>query len=76
MEAEKAANAWITLARPGAEWWLATVNVKIHSHLNIEIEKLGVELPGYRLGDLSQAKQIAAPDGAPTGIDMAGVDHT
>ena len=74
-KAEKAVNAWITLTRPGPDWWLATLNVKNGSHLGIEIEKLGVDPPDYRLGDLSQAKQITAPDGTPTGIDMAGVDH-
>jgi hypothetical protein len=74
-KAEKAVNAWITLTRAGTEWWLATLNVKNGSHLGIEIEKLGVDLPDYRLGDLSQAKQITAPDGTPTEIDMAGVDH-
>ncbi|MCK1636497.1 hypothetical protein IVA95_02550 [Bradyrhizobium sp. 157] len=74
-KAEKAVNAWITITRPDPEWWLATLNLKNGSHLGIEIEKLGVDLPDYRLGDLSQAKQITAPDGKPTGIDMAGVDH-
>jgi hypothetical protein len=74
-KAEKAVNAWITLTRPGTEWWLATLNVKNGSHLGIEIEKLAVDLPDYRLGDLAQAKQITAPDGTPPGIDMAGVDH-
>lgn len=74
-KAEKAVNAWITLARSGAEWWLATLNVKNGSHLGIEIEKLGVDLPDYRLVDLSQAKQITALDGTPTAIDMAGVDY-
>jgi hypothetical protein len=74
-KAEKAVNAWITLARSGAEWWLATLNVKNGSHLDIDIEKLAVDLPDYRLGDLSQAKQITAPDSTPTGIDMGGVDH-
>ena len=74
-KAEKAVNAWITLARSSSEWWLATLNVKNGSHLDIEIEKLGVDLPDYRLGELSQAKQITAPDGTPAGFDMAGVDH-
>src|SRR3981081_2371268 len=74
-KAEKTVNAWITLTRPGTEWWLATLNVKNGSHLGIEIEKLGVDLPDYRLRDLSQAKHVTVPDGTPTGIDMAGVDH-
>lgn len=73
--AEKAVNAWITLTRSGTEWWLATLNVKNGSHLGIEIEKLGVDLPDYRLGDPSQAKQITAADGTPTGMDIADVDH-
>jgi hypothetical protein len=51
------------------------LNVKNGSHLGIEIEQLTVDLPDYRLGDLSQAKQIVAPDGTPTGIDVAGNDH-
>jgi hypothetical protein len=74
-KAEKAVNAWITLTRPSTEWWLATLNVKNGSHLGIEIAKLSVKLPDYRLGDLSQTKQITALDGTPTSIDMAGVDH-
>jgi len=73
-KAEKAVNAWITLTRPGTEWWLATLNVKNGSHLGIEIESLSVGLPDYRLGLLSQAKQIVT-DFKITGIDMAGVDH-
>jgi hypothetical protein len=74
-KAEKAVNAWVTLSRAGAEWWLGTLNVKNGSHLSIEIGKLAVKLPDYRLADLSQAKQIIAPDGTMTGIDLAGVDH-
>jgi hypothetical protein len=52
------------------------LNVRNGSHLGIEIEKLSVDLPDFRLGDLSQAKQISAPDGTVTGmIDMGGVAH-
>ena len=74
-KAEKAVNAWITVARAGTEWWLATLNVRNGSHLSIDVEKLGVGPSQYHLGDLSQAKQIVAADGTPTGIDMASVDH-
>jgi len=74
-KAEKAVNAWITLTRPSTEWWLATLNVKNGSHLGIEIEKLGVDLPDYRLGSIWQTKPITAPDGSPSGLDLAAVDH-
>jgi len=73
--AEKSVNAWITLARSGTEWWLATLNVRNGSHLSIEIEQLTVDLPDYRLGDLAQAKQIQSPSGEPTGIDLSANDH-
>jgi hypothetical protein len=75
-KAEKSVNAWITISRESAEWWLGTLNVKNGSHLGIEIEKLTVGLPDYRLGDIFQTKPLKSPDGAPTGmIDMASVAH-
>ncbi|MET3842244.1 hypothetical protein [Bradyrhizobium sp. OAE829] len=52
--AEKSVNAWITLARLNTEWWIATLNVKNASPLGIQIEKLGVDPPDYRLAHLSE----------------------
>jgi hypothetical protein len=75
-KAEKAVNVWIGIQRSHPEWWLATLNVENNSHLGIEIEKLGVDLPDYRLGDLSKAKQIVGPDFRITGkIDTTALDH-
>jgi hypothetical protein len=74
-KAEKAVNAWITHTRAGAEWWLATLNVKNGSHLGIEIEKVAVDPPDYRLGSLWQTKPITAPDGTASGLDTAAVEH-
>lgn len=49
-------TAWIELNATGsAEWLLATISVKNPSHLDIKVEKLGVNLPDFRLGDLDEA---------------------
>lgn len=74
-KAEKAINAWIVTERLHPEWWLVTLNIKNNSHIGIEINQLSVDLPDYRLGDLSKVKQIVAPDGAITGIDMGSLEH-
>src|SRR4051794_31412599 len=65
-KAEKSVNAWITLARLNTEWWIATLNVKNASHVGIEIEKIGVDPPDYRLAHLSEAN----PDGTPLNLTI------
>jgi len=64
-KAEKAVNAWIMLARHSTEWWLATLTVKNGSHLSIEIEKLAVDPPDYRLGSIWQTNLLTARDSTP-----------
>jgi hypothetical protein len=66
-KAEKAVNAWVDLHRAHPEWWLATLNVKNNSYLGIEIEKLTIDLPDYRLGDLSKVNAKTDGYGNPTG---------
>jgi hypothetical protein len=63
-KAEKAVNAWIELTRSTSEWWVATLNVRNNSHIDIAIEKLGVEPPDFLIGDLSKAQVRTAPDGS------------
>lgn len=49
-------TAWIELAATGSsEWLLAAVSVKNPSHLDIKVQKLGISLPDFRLGDLDEA---------------------
>jgi hypothetical protein len=74
-KAEKSVNVWIDIQPAQSGWWVATLNVENNSHLGIEIEKLGVDLPDYRLGDVSKAKLIVAPDGTPTGLVTTAIDH-
>lgn len=55
IEAERV-NAWIELAATSSsEWLLASVSVKNPSHLDIKVQKLSIDLPDFRLGDLSEA---------------------
>lgn len=63
-KAEKAVNAWIELTRSTSEWWLATLTVRNNSHIDIAIEKLGVEPPDFLIGDLGKAQMRSAPDGS------------
>jgi hypothetical protein len=74
-KAEKAVNAWIGVENLHPEWWLATLNAENNSHLGIEIEKLSVDLPDYRLGDFSDAKWIVTPAGKITGLDTTTLEH-
>jgi hypothetical protein len=69
-KAEKAVNAWIELTPSTSEWWLGTLNVRNHSHIDIAIEKLGVEPPDFLIGDLSKAQVRAAPDGSTTEVKI------
>lgn len=75
VKAENAVNVWIDFQLAQPEWWVATLNVENNSHLGIEVEKLSVDLPDYRLGDVSKAKLIVAPDGTPTGLVTTAIDH-
>jgi hypothetical protein len=63
-KAEKALNAWIELTRSTSEWWLGTLYVRNNSHIDIAIEKLGVEPPDFLIGDLTKAQIRDAPDGS------------
>jgi hypothetical protein len=74
-KAEKAVNAWIVLARANAEWWQAKLKVENKSHLGIELEKLTVDLPDYRLGDWSEVKWAVPPGGSTPMLDIPNVDH-
>src|SRR5581483_2896375 len=74
-KAEKSVIAWIDVVRSHPEWWMATLNVKNNSHLGIEIAQLSVDLPDYRLGDLSKAKNIQNDAFQIVGIDTTGLDH-
>jgi len=64
--------------RPNArkwEWWQAKLNVENHSHLGIDIEKLTVGMPDYRLGIWSDAKWVVSPGGNTTLLDIEKVAH-
>src|SRR5438128_1531403 len=74
-KAEKAVNAWIDTTRIDGEWWEAKLNVENNSHLGIEIEKLTVGLPDYRLGIWSDAKWVVSPGGTTALLDIEKVAH-
>lgn len=49
-------TAWIELhSTENTEWYLATLTVKNPSHCDIRVQKLGIDLPDFRLGDLDEA---------------------
>ena len=64
-------TAWIDpLQRTGSsEWLLATLNVKNPSHTDIKVEKVGIDLPDFRVGDSPAAPTIGS--GAICAITMA-----
>lgn len=46
-------TAWIDLGSD--EWFVANLSVKNQSHVDIKVQKLGIDLPDFRLGNLDEA---------------------